>query len=147
MNTDLLTKDLKKRRSSNDSFWLLGSPDIELKKSKDNTYRVEVHGFDYYNTRTGQIESGNTSNIAMWMLDPDYDGRSLYPQQVFFPMLDESHGWANLVRTVREHLDEQLLENYNRTVSLPFNVGEHKRVAIKILDDRGIESIRITDVN
>ena len=31
---------------------------------------------------------GGTSNIAMWMLDTDYDGRSVYPQQVFL-----SNGW------------------------------------------------------
>ena len=27
MNTDLLTEDLKKGRSSNESFWLIGQPD------------------------------------------------------------------------------------------------------------------------
>src|SRR5205823_13511580 len=40
----------------------------------------EVRGFDYYNTRTGTIESGDTSKIAMWLFDTDYDGRSLYPR-------------------------------------------------------------------
>jgi adenine-specific DNA-methyltransferase len=28
MNTDLLTEDLKKARSSNQSFWLMGQPDV-----------------------------------------------------------------------------------------------------------------------
>ena len=109
--------------------------------------RLKYHGFDYYNIISGQIESGNTSNIAMWMLDTDYDGRSLYPQQVFFPIADESQGWGKLNRTIRQHLDEQMLEEFNRTVSLPFSAGEHKRVAVKILDDRGIESLRIVDVS
>ncbi len=35
MNTDLLTDDLKKKRSSNESFWLIGSPDIVVKKQKE----------------------------------------------------------------------------------------------------------------
>ena len=30
MNADLLTEDLKKKRASNDSFWLIGQPDVEL---------------------------------------------------------------------------------------------------------------------
>ncbi len=30
MNADLLTADLKKKRASNDSFWLIGQPDVEL---------------------------------------------------------------------------------------------------------------------
>ena len=32
MNADLLTEDLKKKRASNESFWLIGQPDIELEK-------------------------------------------------------------------------------------------------------------------
>jgi len=83
MNTDLLTSDLKKQRASNESFWLVGQPDIEIKK-QGNKHVVVVNGFDYYNTRTGEIESGDISKIAMWELDTDYDGRSLYPRQVFF---------------------------------------------------------------
>ncbi len=90
MNTDLLTDDLKKKRASNQSFWLIGQPDIELRAIDKGEHKgkleVEVHGFDYYNTRTGAIESGNTAKIALWMLDTDYDGRSLYPRQVFLPM-------------------------------------------------------------
>jgi adenine-specific DNA-methyltransferase len=43
-----------------------------------------VEGFDYYNTKTGSIESGGSDRIAVSLLDTDYDGRSLYPRQVFF---------------------------------------------------------------
>ena len=28
----------------------------------------------------------------MWMLDTDYDGRSLFPRQVFFPMAGDEGG-------------------------------------------------------
>ena len=73
MNTDLLTEDLKKKRAGNESFWLIGQPDVRLKKIKDKKkgfkYQVEVQGFDYYNTRTGAIESGGPEKIALWMLD------------------------------------------------------------------------------
>ena len=30
MNADLLTEDLKKKRASNQGFWLVGRPDVEL---------------------------------------------------------------------------------------------------------------------
>ena len=35
MNADLLTEDLKKKRTSNESFWLIGQPDVMLRKSND----------------------------------------------------------------------------------------------------------------
>jgi adenine-specific DNA-methyltransferase len=102
-----------------------------------------VHGFDYYNTKTGEIESGDTRRIAMWMLDPDYDGRSLFPRQVFFPIADESGGWARLARNLKAEIDLERIEAYRGSVSLPFQPGAHRRVAVKIVDDRGIESLKI----
>lgn len=158
MNTDLLTDDLKKNRSSNESFWLIGSPDVNLIKQKEKIaaqknytgektlYQVEVLGFDYYNTKTGNIESGGKDRIAMWMLDTDYDGRSLFPRQVFFPMAGEKDGWARLSKNLKAEIDEDLIESYRGTTSLPFEPGEYKRVAIKIVDDRGIESLKIVEL-
>ncbi|MCL4328886.1 MAG: site-specific DNA-methyltransferase, partial [Candidatus Thermoplasmatota archaeon] len=94
MNTDLLTEDLKKKKANEESsFWLIGQPDIELRKQGEK-YVVTVNGFDYYDTRTGEIKSGSSSNIAMWELDTDYNGRSLYPRQVFFPLEGENGGWS-----------------------------------------------------
>lgn len=150
MNVDLSTEDLKKQRSSNESFWLIGQPDVKLKKIKEGKdkgkYQVEVLGFDYYNTRTGAIESGGTEKIAMWMLDTDYDGRSLLPKQVFFPLAAENEGWARLARNLKAEIDEELIETYRGTVSLPFEPGDNKRIAVKIVDDRGIESLKIIEV-
>lgn len=149
MNTDLLTGDLKKKRSSNESFWLIGQPDIRLKKIKDKKkkkFQIEVLGFDYYNTKTGTIDSGGPEKIAMWMLDTDYDGRSLFPKQVFFPMAGEKEGWSRLAKNLRAEIDETLIEAYRGTVSLPFESGDNKKIAVKIIDDRGIESLKIIEV-
>lgn len=147
MNADILTEDLKKKRASNESFWLIGQPDVKLEKIKKGDdggkYRVEVQGFDYYNTKTGTIDSGGNEKIAMWMLDPDYDGRSLFPRQVFFPMAGEKEGWSKLAKNLKAEIDEDLIEAYRGTVSLPFEGGKNKRVAVKIIDDRGIESLKV----
>jgi adenine-specific DNA-methyltransferase len=151
MNADLLTDDLKKKRASNESFWLIGQPDVYLERIADGEdkgkYRVSVLGFDYYNTKTGQIESGGADRIALWMLDTDYDGRSLYPRQVFFPMAGEKEGWAKLARNLKAEIDEERIEAYRGTVSLPFALGEHRRIAVKIVDDRGIESLKVVKVD
>jgi adenine-specific DNA-methyltransferase len=145
MNTDLLTEDLKKARSSNQSFWLMGQPEVELKQAGNN-WRVEVHGFDYFDPREGTLVSGGKSKIAMWSLDIDYDGRSLMPHQVFFPMAGAKDGWNRLKKTIRAELEEDLLEQFHGTVSLPFEAGDHRRVAVKIVDDRGIESLKIMNL-
>ena len=143
MNADLLTDDLKKARSSNQSFWLMGQPDVEVHKQKDGKYAVEVHGFDYFDTAKGELVSGGKGKIAMWLLDTDYDERSLFPRQVFFPMAGKGEGWEKLKKDIRAELNEGLLHKYHGTVSLPFEAGDNKKVAVKIVDDRGIESLKI----
>ena len=150
MNADMLTDDLKKKRASNESFCLIGQPDVALRKiqrgEEQGKWELEVYGFDYYNTKTGAIESGGAHQIAVWMLDTDYDGRSLYPRQVFSPQASESEGWAKLARNLKAEVDEELIEAYRGTVSLPFELGMHSRVAVKIVDDRGVESLKVIDV-
>jgi adenine-specific DNA-methyltransferase len=147
MNADLLTDDLRKKRSSNESFWLIGQPEVDMKEIKKGAdkgkYQVEVHGFDYYNPKTGNVESGGKNQIAMWMLDTNYDNRSIFPTQIFFPMAGANEGWATLAKNLRAEIDEEKIEAFRGTVSLPFEIGDRKQVAVKIVDDRGIESLKI----
>jgi len=147
MNTDLLTEDLKKARASNQSFWLMGQPDVEVRKRKDGLYEVEVNGFDYFDTTKGDLVSGGKSKIAAWSLDTDYDERSLFPRQVFFPMAGAKDGWNKLKRDIKAELDESRMARFHGTVSLPFEIGENRRIAVKIVDDRGIESLKVVPLD
>lgn len=143
MNTDLLTEDLKKNRRSNQSFWLMGQPEVEVRQNKDGKYVVEVNGFDYFDTTNGELKSGGKKNIAAWSLDTDYDERSLFPRQVFFPMAGAKDGWNKLKKDIKGELDESKLDRLHGTVSLPFEAGDNRKVAVKIVDDRGIESLKV----
>ena len=113
MNTDLLTDDLKKARSSNQSFWLMGQPEVSVEKQKDGRYVVEVHGFDYFDTAKGELVSG------------------------------AKDGWYKLKKDIRAELNEGLLSQFHGTRSLPFEAGDNKKIAVKIVDDRGIESLKV----
>ena len=148
MNTDLMTDDLKKKRSSSQSFWLIGQPDVELihDKRTKNRYKVKVNGFDYYDVKKGTVESGSTDRIAMWMLDTDYDGLCVEPHQVFFPLGGKSGGWNKLAKTLKAEIDPDLIEAYEGCESLPFMVQPNTSVAVKIIDDRGIESLKVLKV-
>lgn len=145
MNTDLMTEDLKKKRSSDQSFWLVGQPDVELiQDGRSKTrFKVRVNGFDYYDVKKGTVESGSTSRIAMWMLDTDYDGMCISPTQVFFPMGGKKDGWNKLAKTLKAEIDPELIEKYAGNESLWFTVQPNSRIAVKIIDDRGIESLKV----
>ncbi len=146
MNTDLLTEDLRKKRSSNESYWLIGQPAIDVTKTEDGKFQVQVRGFDYYNPATGEMDSAGVNKVVMWMLDTDYDERSLFPTQVFFPKSSSDRDWTKLAKALNGTVDEDLLEFFTSDISLPFSPGDHKKVAVKIIDDRGIESLVIKDL-
>lgn len=143
MSVDLLTKDLRKNRSSNQSYWLVGQPDVEVIKQKDGRFKVKVNGFDYYDPVSGEIISKGTKHIAMWFLDTDYDERSPYPEQVFFPEGDSKRDWTRLAKALNGEVNEGLSEQFRGIESLPFSAGEHEKIAVKIIDNRGIESFVI----
>ena len=52
-----------------------------------------------------------------------------------------------MARNLKAEIDEDLIEAYRGTVSLPFDLGEHSRVAVKIVDDRGVESLKVLEVD
>lgn len=145
MNTDLMTEDLKKKRSSDQSFWLVGQPDVELihdKRTKDK-YKVKVNGFDYYDVKKGTVESGSTSRIAMWMLDTDYDNMCIEPDMIFFPMGGKKDGWNKLAKTLKTEINMDLIDKYAGNESLWFTAQPNTAIAVKIIDDRGIESLKV----
>ncbi|MFA7425741.1 MAG: hypothetical protein WCZ16_11835 [Desulfosarcinaceae bacterium] len=61
-------------------------------------------------------------------------------------MASPNDGWARLARSLKAEIDEERIEAYRGTVSLPFAPGEHRRIAVKIVDDRGIESLKVVEV-
>ena len=140
MNTDLQMVDLLKRQSRNQSFILVGQPDVRLAVGADGRLTAEVLGFDYYDPVRQAMTSGGPERIAMWMVDGNYDGRCVNPQQCFFPGADV---WKRLEATLKGTLVPERLEACRGTRSLPFKPGENLRVAVKIIDDKGFESLRV----
>jgi len=53
---------------------------------------------------------------------------------------------VRLAKNLKAEIDEELIEAYRGTVSLPFEPGEHRRIAVKIVDDRGIESLKLMEI-
>lgn len=146
MSVDLLTADLRKKRSSNQSYWLIGQPDVDVRKQKSGKFTVKLNGFDYYDPTSGEIISKGTKNIAMWFLDTDYDERSIMPDQVFFPEGDAKRDWSRLAKALKSEINEEALEKFSGVESLPFSAGENKKIAVKIIDNRGIESFVIKEL-
>ena len=130
INNDVLISDLKSQ-STDQPFNMVGEPDISISTSKKE-YVVELHGYDYYDPKEDKVIPGDASNVAMWMLDTDYDGRTLRVKQLFFP--EKPNLWKKLADTLRDEINPELLSKYSATKSIPFEMGNHKKIAVKIID-------------
>jgi len=65
--------------------------------------------------------------------------------QAFFPANKDA--WEKLERALKGTLDPEKFEALRGTVSLPFQPGKHNRVAVKVIDMRGNEVIRVLRVS
>jgi adenine-specific DNA-methyltransferase len=141
VNPDVLVGDLLKTSRASQLFTVFGSPDVKLEKQKDGSYIARLLGVDIYDPNTGELQQSRGEDVAAWFLDQDYDGYTFCISQAFFP--SDSGAWEKLERALRGRLDPEKFEALRGTVSLPFQPGECKRVAVKVIDMRGNEVIRV----
>ena len=146
---DVAMSDLLKTTRASEIFSVTGLPDATVRRVKKKgpegkpLYEVEMKGLDLFDPQSLDTESVAGVNVPCWMLDPDYDGMSFYATQVFFP---KTSAWDNLQRSLRATFDESIWAHLAGTVSEPFALGDRKRVAVKVIDERGNELMRVLDV-
>ena len=137
---DVAMTDLLRKTQSDKLFTVIGAPRTEVIKATDGQFKVIMEGIDTYNPVDNTIEPTQGSQVAAWFLDANYDGRTFCPTQSFFP---NRSAWNNITRSLKAVINEESLAAFSGTESLPFSVGEHKRVAVKVIDRRGNELMRI----
>jgi len=146
---DVAMSDLLKTSRASEIFSVTGLPDAVVRKAgKKNDdgadlYEVELRGLDIFNPATMDQEDIPAQNLPAWMLDTDYDGMCFYATQVFFP---KTAAWDNLQKSLKAEFDPSVWEHLAGTVSEPFPIGPKRRVAVKVIDERGNELMRVLEV-
>jgi adenine-specific DNA-methyltransferase len=141
---DVLVGDLLKTTRASQIFTVFGQPDVRVEKQKDGTYRVELRGVDIYDPLTGEVHSTRGEEVAAWFLDTDYDGKTFKISQAFFP--GDPDAWEKLQRALKATIPKEVFEQMRGTVSFPFEPGEHQRIAVKVIDFRGNEVVRVVNL-
>jgi adenine-specific DNA-methyltransferase len=142
---DVLVGDLLKTTRASQIFTVFGQPDVHVQKHKDGTYRVELRGVDIYDPLTGEVHSTRGEDVAAWFLDTDYDGMTFHICQAFFP--GDADAWDKLQRALKAQIDPEAFEQMRGTVSFPFQLGEHRRIAVKVIDFRGNEVVKMVNLH
>ena len=121
-------------------FTVFGLPRVNLVPAGKDEWTVEMEGVDIYDPVSNTIQATDAGKVAAWFLDSDYDGRSFCITQAFFP---DPSAWDKLARALKSVVDADRFAAFSSTRSLPFETGEHGRIAVKVIDPRGNEVMRV----
>ena len=99
-------------------------------------YEVELLGLDVFDPITMETHHGSGNDVPAWFLDADYNGLCFHVSQAFFP---RTSAWDNLKKALKSEFEESVWEHLSGTTSAPFEAGENRQVAVKVIDDRGNE--------
>ena len=145
---DVVMSDLLKTSKSSEIFSITGLPDIAFYKTSEKTpakeplYQVKLLGLDIFTPHNCATESIEANNLPCWMLDTDYNGMSFIARQVFFP---KTAAWDNLQKSLKGRFADSVWDHLAGTESEPFRLGERRRIAVKVIDERGNELMVVRD--
>jgi adenine-specific DNA-methyltransferase len=139
---DILVGDLLKKKRTDQLFAVYGAPDVKIHSENGGSLvSVELVGVDLYDPNTGETRSAKGTDAAALFVDHDYDGKSFCISQALFP--GGSNPWEKLQKALKGQIDEEKFAALQSARSLPFKPGN--KVAVKVIDDRGNEVIKIVD--
>jgi adenine-specific DNA-methyltransferase len=132
---------LLKEQPGSQLFTVFGQPRTRLEGPDDEgQYVAHMDGVDIYNPVENTVTPTSADKVAAWFLDSDYDGRTFCITQAFFP---DRSAWEKLAKALKGVVDEDRFEALSGMTSLPFPAGKFKRVAVKVIDPRGNEVMRV----
>jgi adenine-specific DNA-methyltransferase len=143
---DLLMGDLLKTQRSSQIFAITGSPEVAVMRlpepAEDGTPRWQVRllGLDTFDPASVTPHHLNGDDVPMWMLDTDWNGMAFSADQVFFP---RTSAWENLRKTLKATHADSVWDHLAGDLSAPFAAPLGAEVAVKVLDDRGNELLKI----
>jgi adenine-specific DNA-methyltransferase len=137
---DVNMEGLLKQTPNSQLFTVFGLPRTHLDETRDGRWTVTMEGVDIYDPVQNTVQPTNADKVAAWFLDSDYDGRTFCICQAFFP---DKSAWEKLAKALKTVVEPDAFAAFSGTTSLPFPTGEHGKVAVKVIDPRGNEVMRV----
>ena len=146
---DLLMGDLLKNMRSSQIFSVCGLPEIQVHSAApldDGTprHQVELLGLDVFDPATMESYHRSGNDVPAWLLDTDYNGLCFHVCQAFFP---RTKAWDSIQKALKGTYEESVWDHLSGTTSAPFAPGDHRQIAVKVIDDRGNELLVVEEIS
>lgn len=146
---DVAMGDLLKSQPGSQLFTVFSAPRVSApQKQPDGQWTLAMEGMDVYDPVSNALFPTSRDRVAAWFVDTDYDGRTFCICQAFFP---DRKKWDKLARALGDRgvVDEARFAALAGFECLPFArpprlpTGAPWRVAVKVIDPRGNEGLRV----
>lgn len=145
MNADLHMSDDLKDTGKGNLFVIFGEPDVDINKLDDNKLEVVINGVDVFDPNSGEVRSDDTSGIACWFIDTNYNEESFFVRHAYF--LGANNPYEGLARSLKSEINPELWKKLSSNTSRPFKKPKFGRIAIKVINHLGDEVMKVYKVD
>ncbi|MCZ8311778.1 MAG: site-specific DNA-methyltransferase [Magnetospirillum sp.] len=144
MHPDLHMAGELKNTGAGNLFVVFGEPDIVFHDRPGNELAVEIRGVDIFRPQTGKVETSEADELALWMVDTDYNGESFFVRHAYF--LGANDPYKALKTTLKAEIDKEAWDSLHSAVSRPFAKPKSGRIAVKVINHLGDEVMKVYGV-
>ncbi len=146
MNNDLRMADRLEANNNSNLFVSFGEPDIELYKTDDDKWEVEILGIDIFDPTTGETKPSSTNEIACWFIDTDYNEESFFVRHAYFCGAIKDDPYKKLKTVLKNDINVDAWQSLYKTRSRSFPKPESGLIAVKAINHFGDEVMKIFKV-
>ncbi len=122
----------------------MASPTSRSTSTDDGEHVVHLNGVDVYDPTTGEVRSGDTDQVALWMIDTDYNEESFFVRECYFTGGNDPY--KRLKTALKADIDADAWATLYRTQSRPFPKPGSGKIAVKVINDYGDEVMKVFEV-
>ena len=107
-------------------------------------WQVTLVGLDVFDPVTMEVQHEKGDDVPAWFLDADYNERCFHVSQAFFP---RTGAWESIRKALKGDYDEGVWDHLAGVTSAPFEAGQERKIAVKVIDYRGNELLVVRSLD
>jgi adenine-specific DNA-methyltransferase len=140
INPDITLEDLESIPKDVQVFSVLGVPVVDVLKFNSQV-QITLRGIEIYQYDTNSKEIISPEYLNLWSIDENYNQSQFRPQQcLFFSLNRAAHSVLRNWQTYFHEFNSDLMIG---TESNPFVPPKSEKIAIKVIDAHGYESLKV----
>lgn len=142
VNSDIILEDCDSIPEDMQLFTILGTPLVDLVENGSGL-QLQLRGMEIFSLDTKSTETIPPEQLSLWSIDENYNQIPFIPNQCLFP--SKNRAAQAFFKNWQKWIDKSQQNLVIGTISKLFNRPKTKKIAVKVIDALGYESVKIID--